>query len=74
MKSFKVGAIGRAILSGPRFLLMDEPLTSLNRDRREEVMEVIERMRDQLWLPILYVSHDRAEVDKLATEVISIPA
>lgn len=66
-------AIGRAILSGPRFLLMDEPLTSIDRDRREDVMEVIERIRDQLRLPILYVSHDRAEVDKLATEVISIP-
>lgn len=67
-------AIGRAILSRPRFLLMDEPLTSLDYERREEIMQVIERIRDELMLPILYVSHDRAELDRLATEVISIPA
>lgn len=65
-------AIGRAILSAPRFLLMDEPLTSLDRPRRDEIMRVIERIRDELELPILYVSHDRAEVDRLATTVVPI--
>lgn len=65
-------AIGRAILSSPNFLLMDEPLASLDRERREEIMGVIERVRDELKRPILYVSHDRREVDRLATEIIDI--
>ena len=65
-------AIGRALLSGPRFLLMDEPLSSLDRPRREEVMRVIERIRDELALPILYVSHDATEVERLADTVVEI--
>lgn len=65
-------AIGRALLSGPRFLLMDEPLASLDRARREEVMSVIERLRDEVGLPILYVSHDRAEVERLAGLIVEI--
>lgn len=65
-------AIGRALLSGPRCLLMDEPLSSLDEARREEIMQVIERIRDELRLPILYVSHDRAEVERLADQVIPI--
>ena len=65
-------AIGRALLSGPRCLLMDEPLASLDQARREEIMQVIERIRDELKLPILYVSHDRDEVDRLADQVIPI--
>lgn len=65
-------AIGRALLSSPRFLLMDEPLSSLDRERREEIMIVIERLRDELGLPILYVSHDREEVARLATTIVSL--
>ncbi|MPS69584.1 MAG: ATP-binding cassette domain-containing protein [Novosphingobium sp.] len=65
-------AIGRALLSGPRFLLMDEPLASVDAERREEILTVIERIRDELALPILYVSHDRAEVDRIADRVIAI--
>ena len=63
-------AIGRALLSGPRFLLMDEPLASLDRARRDEIMGVIERLRDELKLPVLYVSHDRDEVDRLAGRIV----
>ncbi|NIJ38025.1 molybdate transport system ATP-binding protein [Sphingopyxis panaciterrae] len=65
-------AIGRALLRGPDCLLMDEPLSSLDAARRGDIMAVIERIRDELKLPILYVSHDRAEVDRLATSVIAL--
>jgi molybdate transport system ATP-binding protein len=65
-------AIGRALLAGPRFLLMDEPLSSLDRQRREEIMQVILRIRDELRLPILYVTHDEREVDQLATSRIEL--
>ncbi|MBN8819671.1 MAG: ATP-binding cassette domain-containing protein [Sphingomonas sp.] len=65
-------AIGRALLSGPRFLLMDEPLSSLDAARRQEIMRVIERIRDELALPILYVSHDHGEVERLASTIIDM--
>ena len=65
-------AIGRALLSGPRYLLMDEPLSSLDAARRGEIMTVIERIRDELGLPILYVTHDREEVRRLADQVVEI--
>ncbi|WP_066553074.1 molybdenum ABC transporter ATP-binding protein [Croceicoccus bisphenolivorans] len=65
-------AIGRALLSGPRALLMDEPLSSLDENRRDGILQVIERIRDDLALPILYVSHDRAEVDRLAAQVVEL--
>ncbi len=65
-------AIGRALLSGARFLLMDEPLASLDHARRDEIMAVIERIRDELALPILYVTHDRGEVERLASSVVTI--
>jgi molybdate transport system ATP-binding protein len=64
--------LGRALLSGPRFLLMDEPLASLDRARAAEIMALIERVRDELRLPILYVSHNRDEVDRLAGQVVPI--
>ena len=67
-------AIGRALLSGPRFLLMDEPLSSLDVGRRGEIMALIERIRDELSIPILYVSHDRSEVDRLAGAVVDVSA
>lgn len=67
-------AIGRALLSGPRFLLMDEPLSSLDRALRDEVSTAVLRIRDALAIPILYVTHDEAEVEMLATRRVEMPA
>jgi molybdate transport system ATP-binding protein len=65
-------AIGRALLSSPRFLLLDEPLSSLDRDRREEVMRAIEHLRDSVALPILMVTHDAGEAERLATTIVEM--
>lgn len=65
-------AIGRALFSRPSFLLLDEPLVSLDPARAEEMAGLIADLRDELHLPILHVSHDRAEVERLAGEVIEI--
>lgn len=63
-------AIGRALLSGPNFLLMDEPLNSLDADRREAMLSAIERIRDTYAVPILYVSHQQDEIARLAGHTV----
>ena len=63
-------AIGRALLSRPRMLLMDEPLAALDAARKAEILPYLEQLRDQFALPILYVSHSVAEVARLATTVV----
>jgi molybdate transport system ATP-binding protein len=63
-------AIGRALLSQPRMLLLDEPLASLDAARREEVLPYLEIMRDQLAIPMVYVSHNFDEVLRLATHLV----
>lgn len=63
-------AIGRALLSRPRVLLMDEPLAALDAARKAEILPYLERLRDQVSLPILYVSHSVAEVARLATTMV----
>jgi molybdate transport system ATP-binding protein len=65
-------AIGRALLAAPRFLLLDEPFGSLDTARAEEILQLVERIRDTLEIPILLVSHDRSEVERLAGEVIAL--
>jgi molybdate transport system ATP-binding protein len=63
-------AIGRALLSQPRMLLLDEPLASLDASRREEVLPYLEILRDQLAIPMVYVSHNFEEVLRLATYLV----
>ena len=67
-------AIGRALLSQPRLLLLDEPLAALDEARRGEVLPYLESLRDQLRLPMVYVTHDFAEVLRLATHIVLMEA
>lgn len=63
-------ALGRALLSQPQLLLLDEPLASLDAARREEVLPYLEKLRDDLAIPMIYVSHQFEEVLRLATHVV----
>lgn len=67
-------AIGRALLSRPRMLLMDEPLAALDGSRKEEILPYLERLRDHTAVPVLYVSHSLAEVARLATHIVVLDA
>ena len=67
-------AIGRALLASPRLLLMDEPLASLDTARRLEILPLIEALRDEFGIPIIYVSHAVEEVARLAGKVVVIEA
>lgn len=63
-------ALARTLLSDPRLLVMDEPLSALDATRRAEILPQIDRLRDEGRLPILYVSHSLSEVARLATRVL----
>jgi molybdate transport system ATP-binding protein len=65
-------ALGRALLSRPRLLLLDEPLGSLDEERKADILPYLLRLRDQSAIPMIYVSHSADEVRTLATQVIIV--
>lgn len=65
-------AIARALLIAPRLLLMDEPLASLDMARKQEILPYLERLRTELDIPVLYVSHSAEEVARLADHIVAL--
>ncbi len=65
-------AIGRALLARPRLLLMDEPLAALDRRSKDEILPYLETLHEDLEIPILYVSHDLSEVERLADRLVLV--
>ena len=62
--------IARALLTSPQLLLMDEPLAALDSQRKGEILPYLERLHDQLEIPVLYVSHAQDEVARLADHIV----
>jgi len=65
-------ALGRALLSKPRLLLLDEPLGALDEGRKLEILPYLVRLRDEANVPMVYVSHDVAELRQLATQIVML--
>jgi molybdate transport system ATP-binding protein len=65
-------ALGRALMSGPSILLLDEPLAAVDVPLRRRILPYLQRVRDEVRIPIVYVSHDREEVEELADVVVLV--
>jgi molybdate transport system ATP-binding protein len=65
-------ALGRALLAKPRLLLLDEPLGALDEARKLEILPYLVRLRDEANIPMVYVSHDVAELRQLATQIVML--
>jgi molybdate transport system ATP-binding protein len=65
-------AFGRALLMKPRLLLLDEPLASLDRARKLEILPYLARLRDEAKVPMIYVSHQAGEIQRLCSQVVRI--
>ncbi|WP_051298315.1 molybdenum ABC transporter ATP-binding protein [Marinobacterium litorale] len=63
-------AIARALLMKPRLLLMDEPLSALDQDNKNEILPYLEQLHSHLEIPVIYVTHDRREVERLADHLL----
>ena len=67
-------AIGRALLSEPKILLMDEPLSALDKLTKDEILPFLERLHESLAIPIVYVSHDMSEIERLSDQLVLMDA
>ena len=67
-------ALGRALMRDPQLLLLDEPLAALDAARKQDILPYLERLRDQVQVPMIYVSHDMSEVARLATTLVVLQA
>ena len=67
-------ALARALMSAPELLLLDEPLAAVDVERRRRILPYLLRVRDELGIPVIYVSHDRSEVDQLSDRVLVLDA
>lgn len=67
-------ALGRALMTHPSLLLMDEPLAAVDRERRDRILPYLLRIRRELHVPLVYVTHDRQEIAQLADRVLVLDA